>query len=293
MRALLLIAAIAALPAVAGTPGDQPRMRCAACSLLPAGSTGADLTLSGTMTADRYVSTGTTGTAAYTFAAGPTYFLKKSGVSYGLWDNSGSMNFDVATGTTALTLSSTTATFNGTVSSGSGSGSDAFKVTTSGARYHFGTGANDYASSDGTTVTFAGPVTVGGLSAAAGSFTVNSVSGTSAISSGNALAFASKAVINTAPTLPVACTSPTIAASNGTAAFKIGVGSACATGTVSWTMPAATTGWSCSCENQVTDRQLHCKSTSTTAVSCVQYTVAGVAQNFAASDTLECGCTGY
>jgi hypothetical protein len=41
------------------------------------------------------------------------------------------------------------------------SGSDAFKAAT-GARWHFGAGASDYASSDGTTVTFAGPVNISG-----------------------------------------------------------------------------------------------------------------------------------
>lgn len=43
------------------------------------------------------------------------------------------------------------------------SGSDGFKVTTNGARFHVGTGATDYFSSDGTTVTFAGLVAVSGL----------------------------------------------------------------------------------------------------------------------------------
>lgn len=40
-----------------------------------------------------------------------------------------------------------------------GSGSNAFAVATNGARIDFGAGASDYASSDGTTVTFAAPVT--------------------------------------------------------------------------------------------------------------------------------------
>lgn len=38
------------------------------------------------------------------------------------------------------------------------SGSDAFQAGVNGARVHFGAGASDYASSNGTTVTFAGPV---------------------------------------------------------------------------------------------------------------------------------------
>lgn len=49
----------------------------------------------------------------------------------------------------------------GAVESFAGSGSDAFKVSTNGARYHIGAGTNDYCSSDGTTVTFAGAVASG------------------------------------------------------------------------------------------------------------------------------------
>lgn len=43
------------------------------------------------------------------------------------------------------------------------SGSDAVAIQTNGARVHFGGGAADYASSDGTTVTFAGPLASAGL----------------------------------------------------------------------------------------------------------------------------------
>lgn len=67
-----------------------------------------------------------------------------------------------ATGTTlVLTGASTALQFISTQIAGS----DGFAVTTNGARWHFGTGASDYASSNGTTVTFAGPVSsVGALS---------------------------------------------------------------------------------------------------------------------------------
>lgn len=69
-------------------------------------------------------------------------------------------------GTTASTtqLVSGTQSFTSTVASGS----NAFAVATSGARIDFGAGASDYASSDGTTVTFAGPInsTAFGTSAA-------------------------------------------------------------------------------------------------------------------------------
>lgn len=42
------------------------------------------------------------------------------------------------------------------------SGSNAFQIQTNGARIDFGAGANDYASSDGTTISFAAPISVGG-----------------------------------------------------------------------------------------------------------------------------------
>jgi len=47
-----------------------------------------------------------------------------------------------------------------TVTSKASSGNNAFAVSSNGARVDFGAGANDYASSDGTTVTYAGAVTV-------------------------------------------------------------------------------------------------------------------------------------
>lgn len=43
------------------------------------------------------------------------------------------------------------------ITSGVGSGTNAITLTTNGARVDFGAGASDYATSDGTTVTFAGP----------------------------------------------------------------------------------------------------------------------------------------
>lgn len=56
----------------------------------------------------------------------------------------------------------------GTISSSVASGSNAVAVITNGARIDFGAGASDYASSDGTTVTYAGPLTATGLLSATG-----------------------------------------------------------------------------------------------------------------------------
>ncbi len=63
----------------------------------------------------------------------------------------------------------------GTFSSSIASGSNAFGVITNGARIDFGAGASDYANSNGTTVSFAGPVTVTGAVTFAG--TVSSLIG--------------------------------------------------------------------------------------------------------------------
>lgn len=61
-------------------------------------------------------------------------------------------------GVAALTLSTTGMTTALTYTSTIASGSNAFAVATNGARIDFGAGASDYASSDGTTVTFAATV---------------------------------------------------------------------------------------------------------------------------------------
>lgn len=51
---------------------------------------------------------------------------------------------------------------NGTFQTSIASGNNAFAIETNGARMDYGAGASDHASSDGTTVTFAGPLTTSG-----------------------------------------------------------------------------------------------------------------------------------
>lgn len=63
-------------------------------------------------------------------------------------------------------------------------GSDAFSVTTNGARFHFGAGANDFASSDGTTVTFAGPLSTAGALTAATTLSMTALAGTAGSGTG-------------------------------------------------------------------------------------------------------------
>lgn len=61
-------------------------------------------------------------------------------------------------------------------------------------------------------------------------------------------------ISSTAATVPVACTTPTVTWSNGTAAFQIDVGTSC-TGvtTLAITLPAATNGWACDGINTTTN----------------------------------------
>ena len=60
-------------------------------------------------------------------------------------------------------------------------------------------------------------------------------------------------ISGTAPSVPVACTSPAISWSNGTATFQIDVGTSCAgVTTLSFTMPASTNGWECTASNTTT-----------------------------------------
>lgn len=108
-------------------------------------------------------------------ASGPA--TSSSGVSFIASAASGAQAFGMNTGAslcgdgTTCTLKlrnvSGTWTFSGGtvavpgITSTIASGSNAFGAATNGSRIDFGAGASDYASSDGTTVTFAGPVTTG------------------------------------------------------------------------------------------------------------------------------------
>lgn len=106
------------------------------------------------------------------------------------------------------------------------------------------------------------------------------------------------ALSTTAPTISSGFgTSPSIVASSGTAAFtlNVGTGGAASTGIVG--LPAATTGWACSVNNLTTNDATHLltkqTATTTTTVTVGNYTTAGVAGAWAASDILQFQCTGY
>jgi len=111
------------------------------------------------------------------FTLGNGCFLETAGVNHYNCSVLGGTNQTLTTGTNGTI----TTGGGGIVTSGANSGTNAFGVGTNGARVDFGAGANDYASSDGTTVTFAGPVAVPSNSTAAfqspGAFTINSLGG--------------------------------------------------------------------------------------------------------------------
>jgi hypothetical protein len=133
MRALALIALIA----TAAAADPPPRVRCAACSFLPDGTLE-----SGTLSLlynNRLQWCSDTTCATY------FYITYNSGGPYFQLQGSGGVPPDWAA-----------RTFLG----GSSSGVNSFAVLNNGGRIDFGAGASDYASSDGTTVNFAGPVTV-------------------------------------------------------------------------------------------------------------------------------------
>lgn len=102
---------------------------------------------------------------------------------------------------------------------------------------------------------------------------------------------------NTAPTVASGfCTSPTISASNGTSAFTISVGTACAASTGTLTMPAAPTGWVCDIHNQTNNATNLPDQTggSTTTVTMTNYVrTTGVAGNWVDSDVLRVKCSAY
>lgn len=87
-------------------------------------------------------------------------------------------------------------------------------------------------------------VTKGGVANSANGFTVDT-NGVYQLSTSFAM--------RVAPTTPVACTSPTVTWSNGTATFQIDVGTSCTgVSTLTVTLTASTNGWECTASNITT-----------------------------------------
>lgn len=101
---------------------------------------------------------------------------------------------------------------------------------------------------------------------------------------------------STAPVATTFCTSPSIPANNGTAAFTINVGTGCATSVGTITMPAATTGWVCNFQNVTSPATSTIGQTggTTTTVTVTNYVrTTGVAGNWTNSDVIRAMCSAY
>jgi len=157
------------------------------------------------------------------------------------------------------------------------SGSDAFAVTTNGARWHVGTGTNDYFTSDGTTV-FLGSRFRPGNNLASGSTALNVPTGTYVTLNNGEGAYIRAPLDNNvvligdiantvagyqlngvtlfstaSPTIQSGFgTSPSVVSANGTAAFRINVGTGGVASTGVIGLPAAPNGWLVFCNNLTT-----------------------------------------
>jgi len=195
----------------------------------------------------------------------------------------------------------------GGYTSGQASGANAYGVTTNGARIDFGAGASDYASSDGTTVTFAGPVTTGLF--APSSLASTTLTTNSSISTGTNGAFDVTSVgtgfkvagtVAFSPGLPTvtsACTTPDV--DHGTAtSFQVDVGNTCAgISTMVLGLPTATNGWDCRARHQTVasaaTAYLECAGDTATAITCTNFArLTGMATAFTDNDDLVISCTG-
>lgn len=128
-----------------------------------------------------------------------------------------------------------------------------------------------------------------------GVFTANGYRNTASY----ALTGGNKVLISaTAPTIASGFgTSPSIVASNGTAAFTINVGTGGIASSGVITMPTATTGWACNVTPNAAPQAaaiMYSAPTSTTSITITNYTAStGVALAWSASAVLQVTCTGY
>lgn len=160
-----------------------------------------------------------------------------------------------------------------------GSGSDAFKATVAGARWHIGPGTTDYFTSNG-----------GLIITAAGQFYVTS---TFNVLSGGAVAVNSAAWEYASPaTLGAGFgTSPSITSSHtGTFSVNVGTGGVATSGTINFPT-AASNGWDCNCKDITTPGANQTRQTASTTTSCTVTNVAmstGAGAAWTASDILSC-----
>ncbi len=169
-------------------------------------------------------------------------------------------------------------------------GADQIGITTGGARsFNF----------NATSGTLEGTTSSGALSliGAAATITGTSFNLTTAAA---ALQLGAKSVaINTTPTISSGFgSSPSVSAGTNTAAFRINVGTGGVATTGVIALPAATTGWNCTCSDITTTTATVdvCKQTgagTTTTVPIGNFTSGGIAGAWVASDILLVNCLGY
>lgn len=134
------------------------------------------------------------------------------------------------------------------------------------------------------------------FSRVSGSLIATSAGDNFGVGSGSALFLASAAWTNTAPSGPVACTSPTVTWSNGTAAFQIDVGGTCAAvSTLVVTLPAVTNAYICTAMNVTTSAtaEVEMTASTTTTATFTNYTrTTGLALAWVDGTDVRIGCTG-
>jgi hypothetical protein len=295
MRALALtiglVAAMVSLVALAAPPGGDPRARCAACSVLPSGTSGTDLSVSALDAGVALINGQLQVLGNTVISIQNKYCLNVACTAYVTTDGSSNMLFGLSNATYyTITNSSGVMTTPYAFTSSIASGSNAFGVLTNGARTDFGAGASDYASSDGTTVTFAGPLAASSYNTITmGSNQTVSLSNGGATISGPAGVFYK----STAPTV-TACsgTAASITAHNGTGSVVFDVGTSCAgESTAVLTLPAATVGWLCSCASTTADRIIQQKvMPASTTQATLQNIVISTGANGDFTDGADVGC---
>lgn len=150
--------------------------------------------------------------------------------------------------------------------------------------------ANVVLSPTGTGVVTISPATAG---------TINNVSiGATTASTGKftTITETNLLVSNAAPTISSGFgTSPSVTANNGTAAFRINVGTGATASSGVIGLPTATTGWNCWVQDFTTPATTFTKvsASTTTTVTVTNYNTTGVATAWAASDILQVSCFAY
>ena len=137
---------------------------------------------------------------------------------------------------------------------------------------------------------------VAGANTTVATFGSAGISTTLSVKGGTGFILTNRLSSSTAPVATTFCTSPSIPANNGTAAFTINVGTACATSVGTITMPTATTGWVCHFANVTAPASNVPSQTggTTTTVTLTNYSrTTGLAANWTDSNVIRAMCTAY